>query len=83
MSVDKFLLLLDIPTGRDARMSLLDSYTLSLASIAFLAGGAIICLAAVLIPLIRAREFAYALIVSVQILVLLIAASGIIQIGGH
>ncbi len=51
--------------------------------IVMLAGSTIICLIAILSELVRKKNFVYVIIVIAQILILLIAASGVINVGSH
>lgn len=51
--------------------------------IAFLAGLTVVCYAAILPILIRKKDTPYVIIAVVEILILVLAASGILAVGGH
>ena len=83
LSSAEFMKRVDIPAGWSWVGSLGYGDILSFASIIFLAIGSIFCLVSALPSLIRERSIVYPAIVTLQILVLLLAASGILQGGGH
>ena len=83
LSSAEFMKRVDVPDGWSWVGSLGSGDTLSFVSIVFLAVGSIFCLVSALPSLIRERSTVYSAIVTLQILVLLLAASGILQGGGH
>lgn len=56
---------------------------LNFVGVAFLAAATIWCYAAILPIFLRKKDYIYAAIAAVEILVLVAAASGILQTGGH
>ncbi len=56
---------------------------LNFLGIAFLAGVTIVCYLAVIPIFIRKKDWTYTIIAILEVLVLLLAASGILKIGGH
>jgi len=70
-----------LPTGWAWVNDMLHGDVLSFASIVYLSGGTIICLAAVAVVFFREKNMIYTTIAVFQILVLVFAASGIIGSG--
>lgn len=71
-----------IPTGWRWVSSLGHGDILAFASLIFLAAGTILCFIITLFSFLKRREFIYSAIIAAEILVLLLAASGLVS-GGH
>ena len=56
---------------------------LNFVGIAFLAGLTVVCYLAIIPTLVRKKDHAYLVIAVVEVAVLLLAASGILKMGGH
>ena len=56
---------------------------LNFLGIAFLAGVTVICYAAIFPIFVRRKDIAYAVLALLEVLVLVLAASGILKAGGH
>ncbi|MBF0487369.1 MAG: hypothetical protein HQK98_04345 [Nitrospirae bacterium] len=56
---------------------------LNFLGVAFLGGVTIVCFLAIIPILIRKKDYVYALIATLEVTVLILAASGILKSGGH
>lgn len=73
---------LDRPAGWGWIAGLGDGQTLAFAALVLLAATSIVALAVIGVTFVKNRSFAYATIVALQLVVLLLAASGLIRAGG-
>ena len=79
----EYLELTRMKTGWDWLQELHHGDFLNLLPIAFLASISIICLLAVTVRFFRNREPLQGIIVILEIIVLVVAASGLLKVGGH
>jgi hypothetical protein len=79
----QYLELTRMKTGWDWLQELHHGDVLNLLPIAFLASITIICLLAVTVRFFRNREPLQGIIVILEIVVLVVAASGLLKVGGH
>ena len=81
MPVDEYLAAANVPTGWGwLELALAGDY-INFVSIAFLSGVTIVCYGRILVYPLRNRDYLFAGIIVVQIVVLLLAASGILAVG--
>ena len=83
MSVKQYLKATHIHTGWSWLGMLGNGDFLNLIGIAFLAGLTIICFLRIIPILFGKKNFAYGIIAIIEVLVLVLAASGILKAGGH
>ena len=81
LPVDEYLAAADVPTGWNWLALALTGDYLNFVSIAFLAGVTIVCYARILMYPLKNRDYAFAGIIVVQIVVLLLVASGVLAVG--
>ena len=81
LPVDEYLAAANVPTGWDWIELVSTGDYLNFVSIAFLSGVTIVCYGRILVYPLRNRDYAFAGIIVVQIVVLLLAASGILAVG--
>lgn len=82
MNVTDYLQAINMPTGWGWLNMLGFGDVVNFIGIAFLAGVTIVCYAAIVPTLLRNKDFVYATIAILEVLVLLAAATGIVG-GGH
>jgi hypothetical protein len=81
LPVDEYLAVAGVPRGWGwLRLALTGDY-LNFVSIAFLSGVTVVCYARILVYPIKSRDYLLAGIIVAQIVVLLLAASGILAVG--
>jgi hypothetical protein len=83
MKVHDFNVALDAPTGWGWAPLVGKGDYLNFVGIAMLSGLTILCYMVILPILFRKKDTAYAVIAIVEILVLALAASGLLKVGGH
>ncbi len=83
LNVHKYLEVTGIQSGWAWIRNLSKSDFLNFLPIAFLAGLTVLCYIRVLPIFLKKRDTLYAFLVFLQILILLLAASGILKVGGH
>ncbi|MCS7150586.1 MAG: hypothetical protein N2Z40_06770 [Caldimicrobium sp.] len=83
LSVHKYLEATNIKPGWVWLSFLNRSDFLNYISISFLAGLTIICYIRIVPIFFRKRDYLYSILVILQILILMLAASGILKVGGH
>lgn len=83
MSVHKYLEATHIPHGWGWIAMIGKGDFLNFIGIAFLAGVTVICYVAIIPILFRKKDTVYAIIAITEVLVLVLAASGILKAGGH
>lgn len=82
MEAEEYVKVNHIPIGWKWIFSLGHGDILAFASLIFLAAGTIFCFIITLFSFLKRREFIYSAIIAAEILVLLLAASGLVS-GGH
>ena len=83
MKVHDFNVALDAPTGWGWAPLVGKGDYLNFVGIAMLSGLTILCYLVILPILFRKKDTAYAIIAIVEVLVLSLAASGLLKVGGH
>ena len=83
LSVHDYLLATNIPNGWGWLSMLEKGDFLNFTGIAFLAGVTIICYLAIVPILFRKKDSIYGIIAILEVLVLVLAASGILKVAGH
>jgi hypothetical protein len=83
MSVHKYLEATGIPTGWSWISMVGKGDFINFIGIAFLAGVTIICYLRIIPILFSQKDIAYGIIAIIEVLVLVLAASGILKSGGH
>jgi uncharacterized membrane protein len=83
LSVHDYLLATNIPNGWGWLSMLEKGDFLNFTGIAFLAGVTIICYLAIVPILFRKKDTVYGIIAILEVLVLVLAASGILKVAGH
>jgi hypothetical protein len=81
LPVEEYLAVAKVPTGWNWLELALTGDYLNFVSIAFLAGVTIVCYARILMYPLKSRDYLFAGIIVAQIVVLLLAASGIFAVG--
>jgi len=83
LSVHDYLLATNIPNGWGWLSMVGKGDFLNFTGIAFLAGVTIICYLAIVPILFRKKDSIYGIIAILEVLVLVLAASGILKVAGH
>ena len=83
MSVKDYLKATDIHTGWSWLYLLGKGDFLNFVGIAFLSGVTILCYIRIIPILFRKRDTVYAVLAIIEVLVLVLAASGVLKAGGH
>ena len=81
LPVDEYLVAADVPWGWGWLALALTGDYLNFVSIAFLSGVTVVCYARILVYPLKSRDYLFAGIIVAQIVVLLLAASGILAVG--